>query len=192
MKQVNVVGSRFGRLVAIERLPSPHRYRCICDCGEETIVAYGNLQQKNTLSCGCLRSETARARKTKPIQEVIAVQVWNYYQRNARTRGLIFSLSKSSFAKLIFGPCHYCGVIGGTTTKTAWSVKRGELRATVNNGVDRVDSSQGYTDENCVSACKICNLAKSSLSTEEFWHWVTRLVAFQEKVHGRIFVRDST
>ena len=51
-------GRRFGRLTAVERLPhykdGKTYYRCICDCGAETIVLGGALASGQTKSCGCL------------------------------------------------------------------------------------------------------------------------------------------
>lgn len=44
---------RFGKLVVIEMLPK-RRCRCICDCGQETIVLKQQLLKGKTKSCGCL------------------------------------------------------------------------------------------------------------------------------------------
>jgi len=38
----------------------------------------------------------------------------------------------------------------------------------VYNGVDRLDSSIGYTVSNCVASCGDANLAKQSLTYDEF------------------------
>ena len=46
-------------------------------------------------------------------------------------------------------PCFYCG-------------------ATKNIGIDRKDSSIGYTLENCVSCCYLCNIMKQTLSIDKF------------------------
>lgn len=54
-------GERVGRLTILG--PSPSRvggrkaYVCVCDCGNETIVAGGSLREGGSTSCGCLRSE---------------------------------------------------------------------------------------------------------------------------------------
>lgn len=53
--------------------------------------------------------------------------------------------------RLITSSCAYCGKIPK------------EL-----NGLDRVDSSKGYTIDNVVSCCKHCNWAKNSMTTDEF------------------------
>ena len=49
----DITGKRFGRLVVIKRIDSKHLL-CICDCGTEVVVSYGNLTSGNTKSCGCL------------------------------------------------------------------------------------------------------------------------------------------
>jgi hypothetical protein len=55
--RVDLVGRRFGRLVVrgLEgRAPkrAVYLWRCICDCGRETVVYGSNLQQGYTTSCG--------------------------------------------------------------------------------------------------------------------------------------------
>lgn len=55
---------RFGRLVAISRMPNQGRntmWLCRCDCGKLSAVTTSNLMTC-TQSCGCLRSDTMRAR----------------------------------------------------------------------------------------------------------------------------------
>lgn len=57
----NLVGMRFGKLVAEELLPESNKfhrrqYKCKCDCGNETIVPSNSLLSGQTHSCGCLNS----------------------------------------------------------------------------------------------------------------------------------------
>lgn len=51
-------GQRFGRLIAIERMPPENhrdrKWKCLCDCGKETFVVATQLKSGNTKSCGCL------------------------------------------------------------------------------------------------------------------------------------------
>ena len=51
----------------------------------------------------------------------------------------------------------------------------------VSNGVDRVDSSLGYIEENCVPCCKFCNYAKRALPVDVFIGWARQLVAYQDQ-----------
>lgn len=57
----SLVGQRFGKLVAVERVANNRFdhvcYRCKCDCGGETIVDSTNLKNSNTTSCGCIKSK---------------------------------------------------------------------------------------------------------------------------------------
>jgi len=43
------------------------------------------------------------------------------------------------------------------------------------NGVDRVDNTVGYTLDNCVSCCKICNNSKATLTLDEWKDWIERV-----------------
>lgn len=54
-------GLRFGRLTVLEFYDIKNhnaRWRCLCDCGNETIVYACGLKSGKTLSCGCLQRET--------------------------------------------------------------------------------------------------------------------------------------
>lgn len=45
----------------------------------------------------------------------------------------------------------------------------------VYSGLDRVDPSQGYTIDNIVPACIICNRAKADMTIEGFYAWINRV-----------------
>lgn len=52
----SLVGNKFGHLTVIEqalKLGGRAAYRCICDCGNTTVVQATNLKSGNTKSCGC-------------------------------------------------------------------------------------------------------------------------------------------
>lgn len=52
-----LVGKRFGRLVVTAyagKRDGMHRWKCLCDCGRETIVGQTLLLSGKTKSCGCL------------------------------------------------------------------------------------------------------------------------------------------
>lgn len=70
---INRVGKRFGRLVVVSRVedyiaPSGKkhiRYKCLCDCGKETVVDVCQLVQGHTKSCGCLHNEIMQTGNVK-------------------------------------------------------------------------------------------------------------------------------
>lgn len=60
-KRLDLTGHRFGRLVALSCEPHRRasgraivRWRCLCNCGNETIVSTSELRNGDTRSCGCL------------------------------------------------------------------------------------------------------------------------------------------
>lgn len=67
-RKIDLVGHRFGRLTVIEEAPEltryRHRWRCRCECGQETVVAGHHLRSGATVSCGCARVESTIRRFT--------------------------------------------------------------------------------------------------------------------------------
>lgn len=64
MTRVNdIAGQRFARLTVVERAENSFggraRWRCVCDCGGETITLGHKLTSGHTKSCGCLQREKA-------------------------------------------------------------------------------------------------------------------------------------
>ena len=54
-------GKRFGRLTVkgyFGKSDGMHRWECLCDCGNTTIVGQTQLQSGKTKSCGCLRAKS--------------------------------------------------------------------------------------------------------------------------------------
>lgn len=58
----NLVGERFCRLVVLSKAVGTRasRWRCRCDCGNETEVVHSDLLSAHTRSCGCLHSDVTR------------------------------------------------------------------------------------------------------------------------------------
>lgn len=53
------IGQRFGQLTVLDyagKQNGMHRWKCICDCGQNTIVGQTLLQSGKTKSCGCLKA----------------------------------------------------------------------------------------------------------------------------------------
>lgn len=170
----SLTGNRFGKLLVIERKRENNTtfYICNCDCGNQIITTHSNLLSDSCRSCGCLQKELLSKRSIKSLKEVIVNQIYTYYKRNAKVRLIEWYLTKDQVSELVFQPCFYCEIIGGTITKT----NHGN-RAMANNGIDRKDNTLPYTIENCLPCCKRCNQAKNDMSFYEFKEWATRLAS---------------
>ncbi len=59
---IDLTDQKFNRLevksVAYKTAPGMYFWRCVCDCGNEAIVAGMHLRSGNTKSCGCRKLET--------------------------------------------------------------------------------------------------------------------------------------
>lgn len=81
-------------------------------------------------------------------------------------------LTKAELRYYCENRCYYCN----TEPYTTLSPKHGgRLGAFTYNGIDRLDSKLGYTLDNCVPCCVICNRAKLDHSVSDFYAWVNRV-----------------
>jgi len=167
---VDIAGHRYGRLTVIEQGESDERggsrWLCQCDCGETTVVSSHNLRTGNTKSCGCLWKDTV----CLPEGESAFNQLYNRIRHDVR--GHEFDLTKEQVRQLVLQPCHYCGEPPAQKQKIGQYGYNGGF---LYNGIDRIDSSQGYVLGNVVSCCKRCNWAKNSMSVDEFKSWVLQV-----------------
>lgn len=114
-------------------------------------------------------------------------------RRAAYLRDLEFSLTRSQHKELSTQNCTYCGELPapfncyikseGTMRRASKKIRQSTVDlAWINaNGIDRVDSNQGYIISNCVACCSNCNRAKWELSLSEFLMHVQKIVSFQNK-----------
>jgi hypothetical protein len=161
---ITLVGKRFGKLIATDRIAKTGYgksvYLCKCDCGNERKIRARYLVELNQTSCGC---EIVKNSKHTGVRII-----YNTYKRNAKRREIEFNITKDELEKLVLSKCGYCS--GGYTnsTKENYRAKKVEFRILKHNGIDRIDNSKGYTIENCISCCGICNMMKREFSVKEW------------------------
>jgi len=63
---INLIGQKFGRLTVLERIKNtkPIRWKCLCACGNVTMLRGDTLKDGNAKSCGCLKKEVASKQMT--------------------------------------------------------------------------------------------------------------------------------
>lgn len=91
-------------------------------------------------------------------------QIFTYYKNQAKNRNLEFSLSKQQVKELVLQNCSYTG----RKPKFKRYINRNRVFKGYRNGIDRIDSTKGYTKENCTTCCEEINRAKSDLIQEQF------------------------
>ena len=171
----DLTGKKFGRwtVIRLERTEAVKSKRqttnfrhwlCVCDCGTYKTVRGPALRKGHSKSCGCLcaevRSSYTKSKKLSkegtPFRRLLAS-----YKNSAKKRNILWELNDDTFKALTQLPCYFTG-------RKPSSVMRTSFEEYVYNGVDRLDSNKGYTQENCVPCCGEVNIMKNTLSKDNF------------------------
>lgn len=204
----DISGKHFGRLTAIECLGytvngsgnKNSMWKCVCDCGNYVNIsrcAIRRFLRSNKLptpkwkcvpSCGCSYLEGVK--KSRPHYAFKQARkpgqtgrncLLKSYRISARGRGMEWALSDDEFDKITQSPCHYCGA---EPFKVKQSTGRDRGQDYKYNGIDRKENHIGYTTENSLPCCSICNWAKHTMSYGDFMNWICRIVKYHKDPHG--------
>lgn len=150
------------------------KWIALCSCGNTVAVNSSSLG-RNYFCRNCAKG------KERPFQwKQNNLGLWKDYYRgyksSATKRNYEFDLSLDEFRELTTKNCYYCR----TEPLRTFEVRVGRskdkgTRFLLVNGIDRVDNSLGYLKENCVSCCETCNLAKRTLTEQEFLVWIQKV-----------------
>lgn len=149
-------------------------YRCKCNCGEIfECRQYGIDKRMGCKSCTAKKSGTKRSiEEHKGIeQHGLKLRKFREYEKGAKKRNLSFYLTFEQFLELSSGKCNYCGK-EPHVYKGDLVYMQSECEPWKRNGIDRVNSSKGYSINNCVPCCEKCNYAKHEMTIDEFKEWV--------------------
>lgn len=132
---LDFVGQRFGRLVALRRVPGGS-WMCQCDCGKISYALTGNLKSGNSTSCGCSWREKITTHGATNTPEYM-----NWKAMHTRCRSNLPRIKP-----------HYKD--RGITVSEEWGnfvtfLKDMGLRPTPDSEVDRINNDLGYSKENC-------------------------------------------
>ena len=137
-----------------------HTTKRVCtQCGKD-FEAFKTRYGKESVKCSTCNTSQAkqdakrkdRLRNYKEEKSRNIEQYYKDYIKGAAKRGYEMNLDFITFSKMVLAECHYCG------DKT-----EGET-----NGIDRVDNSNGYLIDNCVTACWKCNKMKHIYNKDFF------------------------
>lgn len=143
MRMVELEGKRFGKLLVIKRLYRTYRWfwLCRCDCGNDCIISGSHLQEKGTLSCGCLRTAIVHGNNTRKDGPTRLYSMWLGMKRRCYNK-------KDQF--------YYCYGERGITICNEWkssfiSFRDWALKSGYQDDlqIDRKNNSLGYSPGNC-------------------------------------------
>ena len=181
-------GDRYGMLTVIskdELLTKKRKkqyYFCQCDCGSpiKSILKSSLVNKKKTVySCGCHTKYTAGYIDNREVA-LAKLLYGKLKQRHTQKLGDVEEtlITFDDFVNLIKKPCFYCGA----KESSFITDRRDGITTLKYNGLDRVDSSLGYRENNVVSACSWCNIAKGEMSVDEFKAYIERIHMHQTKM----------
>lgn len=149
--------------------------RCIwvwkCTCGTEILCSVSSVLIGNRKSCGCQRLDkiktilSTRYRKADGVSCISTLM--GRYKREARKANRVWELTRVQFEQLITQPCWYCKSSSSNKQIVGWNED-----VLTYTGIDRMDNTKGYLISNVVPCCFICNKAKNSVSSDQFYLWV--------------------
>lgn len=94
---------------------------------------------------------------------------WQRAKSAAKKRQKEFFLSLEEFFVLIEQPCYYCDNFLGKKTTTL-------------SGLDRIDNSKGYTIDNVIPCCGVCNRIRGdALSQQEAMIAIQAVISFRKR-----------
>lgn len=137
--------TRLDKLQVLTLNNKTRKWICLCDCGKTVEKTGGYLSRSHIKSCGCHREYINR----KGINL--------YHQLISKSEGRYpMLLTYEDFVEFMNTThCRYCG------KSINW--KQGHAY-----NLDRVNNKIGYTVDNCVVCCALCNRAKYTLSQQDF------------------------
>jgi len=172
-KRLDITGQKFGKLTVIKKSNEKYIYpfsnkwaylwECECDCGNKGLLFRSAHLMDGSIKkdCGCTKLKAGQAGLNS---------LFNVYKTQAKNRNLNFELSKEIFEKLTKQNCTYCGREPFQKSSNGSSIS-----IYIYNGLDRIDSLKGYTEDNVVPCCGQCNVAKMAVPQQDFLQWIKRV-----------------
>lgn len=177
-QRLELADKRFGRLTVLKILDDKKfrnwQWLCQCDCGNQAIVTATRLVSGNTQSCGCFRNEciSKRRRVLRPYESSYKLLISDNAKRKAKFPVDLTYEEFVEFTKI--KQCYYCH------EEITWHEYRHKMNKNFGYNLDRLDSTKGYSKDNCVVCCSICNWMKWKLNYSIFIEKAVRIA----KYHG--------
>lgn len=179
------INQLFGKLTVIDQSFKKNKkiyYLCSCSCGNTTSVPAYRLNSGKTKSCGCLRknivgkSYKKRDKKSNYpwyIKEELQKGINPFFSLCTRVRGnafkrkINFEITGKDVQNMYNeqqGRCYISNILLSFKRQTCYSMS-----------IDRIDSSKGYTKDNCKLCCLSINYLKSDFLLEDVTNFLNDL-----------------
>lgn len=195
-----LAGNKYGRITLLEFIGMEKNlalYRAKCDCGKvmDNYNAYNlTSRAKPTTSCGCSRKRPhfSRRKYTESTKAAYFLKFKRHLNRQASLGKKCDDWTVEQWYEVCSKPCYYCGKtdVGNIARmsvhgKKNFSEQEMQEYDLLLNGIDRIDSSIGYTRENSRPCCYRCNVAKSDMKESDFYEMILAIVQHRGLCAGR-------
>ena len=159
-------------------------WKCLCDCGNETIVSGGNLRDGSVKSCGCLKY------LPKDTHHLSNTKLYGVY-RGMKTR----CYTPSAFGYKYYGAkgIKICDEWNNSFESFyKWAMENGYEEGLT---IDRLDNSKDYQPDNCRWTTReeqsnnrdFCVMITYKGKTQNLMCWCKELGLNYKRVHSRMF-----
>lgn len=178
----DITGKIFGKLTVL----APHdkknrtwRWKCVCDCGNETIAYVSKLKNGCKTSCGCGKYQNIKPKYGKEHHgwtgyEEIYGSYWNQLKSSAKIRKIKFKVDVKFAWDLFLQQNRKCALTGVKLVFPKTQCGRSLLKN--KPSLDRIDPRRGYVKGNVQWVNMDVNYMKLDLTQEEFIH-ICKLIA---------------
>lgn len=182
---IDYTGQVFNNIKVIKHLGKDKSknniYNFECFCGEIFTSQISDIKTGKIKSCGCKINSVQIERYLQDMYRADAYNVYASYRLSAEEANREFNIDFESFRKLLESECYYCGIKSSNAHYKGKIRKNGGNGPYMYNGVDRINNDLGYIPENCVTACRHCNISKHTLTQEYFIERAYKIVEMDQK-----------
>jgi hypothetical protein len=168
-----MIGEQHNTLTAVKQI---HKDKWLwkCNCGNLVESSSYSVRSGNRKSCGCVHKAKIRKilseRSRKEENESCRNTLFLALKSSAKKRNHLFEIKREYVDVVTQQHCYYCGIEPSNTMRVPHNTDILKY-----NGLDRIDNTKGYTESNTVPCCRTCNIAKNTMSIDEFKTWICKL-----------------
>jgi hypothetical protein len=174
------IGKKYGQITILKYLGKDKHshsiYNCVCNCGTNFNVLLNSIKSVNTKTCGCQSRKRGKDHALYAGYEEIRAEYWSRVLRGAKNRKIPLDITIEQAWQVFLQQDRKCALTGlpihfPMTRKTSkYSTA----------SLDRIDSSQGYTQDNIQWIHKKLQPMKMNMSQIEFLDWCEKIYKYNK------------
>ena len=167
----SILGNKYGLLTVIEEYPAEkkknryvYKVKCICDCGNYTIVSRNNIVTGCTTSCGCIQTKQ-RSINGKQNKKYNKYDLSGEYGIGYTSKGEEFYFDLDDYDKIkdYYWSLNYKGYVTSNTDKNHYTIMH-RLIMGVNDSNNQIDHISNNKTDNRKINLRIVNNSKNRMN----------------------------